>query len=152
MPIAQITPPEAQQTLNADDAVVYLDVRTEGEFLAGHPERAINIPVIFFDQAAGRPVPNQNFLAVVEAAIPKDATVVVGCQAGGRSQRAAEILEQAGYTNLSNMMGGFGGGQDQARQAVAGWQEAGLPVNTENGDGVSYASLAAKAGVNVQRV
>ena len=147
MTIAQITPPEAHQTLSRDAAVVYLDVRTEAEFQAGHPERAINIPVVFFDQAAGRPVPNPYFLPVVEATIPKEATVVVGCQAGVRSQRAAEIMQQAGYTQVSNIMGGFGGGQDQQGQAVTGWQEAGLPVNTDNGDGVSYASLAEKAGV-----
>ncbi len=147
MPIAQMTPPEAHQTLSQDAAVVYLDVRTEAEFQAGHPERAINIPVVFFDQAAGRPVPNPHFLTVVEATIPKEVSVVVGCQAGGRSQRAAEIMEQAGYTQVSNMMGGFGGGQDQQGQAVGGWQEAGLPVNADNGDGVSYASLAQKAGV-----
>ena len=147
MAIAQITPPQAHQTLSQDAAVVYLDVRTEAEFQAGHPERAVNIPVVFFDQAAGRPVPNPHFLTVVEAAIPKEATVVVGCQAGGRSQRAAEIMQQAGYTQVSNMMGGVGGGQDQQGQAIAGWQEAGLPVNADNGDGVSYASLAQKAGV-----
>ena len=146
MAIVQITPPDAHQTLRQDAAVVYLDVRTEAEFQAGHPERAVNIPVVFFDQAAGRPVPNQHFLIVVEATIPKEATVVVGCQAGGRSQRAAEIMEQAGYTQVSNMMGGFGGGQDQQGQTIAGWQEAGLPVNAENSDGVSYASLAEKAG------
>ena len=146
MAIVQITPPDAHQTLRQDAAVVYLDVRTEAEFQAGHPERAVNIPVVFFDQAAGRPVPNPHFLTVVEATIPKEATVVVGCQAGGRSQRAAEIMEQAGYTHISNMMGGFGGGQDQQGQTIAGWQEAGLPVNTDNGDGVSYTSLAEKAG------
>ena len=147
MAITQITPPEAHQTLSQDAATIYLDVRTEAEFQAGHPERAINIPVIFFDQAAGRPVPNPHFLTVVEANIPKEATVVVGCQAGGRSQRAAEIMQQAGYAQVSNMMGGFGGGQDQRGQAIAGWQEAGLPVNADTGDGVSYASLAEKAGV-----
>ena len=147
MAITQITPPEAHQTLGQDAAIIYLDVRTEAEFQAGHPERAINIPVVFFDQAAGRPVPNPHFLTVVEANIPKEATVVVGCQAGGRSQRAAEIMEQAGYAQVSNMMGGFGGGQDQQGQAVVGWQEAGLPVHTDNGDGVSYSSLAQKAGV-----
>jgi len=149
MAITQTTPPEAHQTLSQDAAVVYLDVRTEAEFQAGHPERAINIPVMFFDQATGRPVPNQNFLSVVEAAIPKETTVVVGCQAGGRSQRAAEIMQQAGYSSVSNMMGGFGGGQDQTGRAVPGWQEAGLPVNANNGDGVSYASLSQKADVIV---
>ena len=147
MAITQITPPEAHQTLSQDAAIIYLDVRTEAEFQAGHPERAINIPIVFFDQAAGRPVPNPHFLTVVEATIPKRATVVVGCHAGVRSQRAAEIMEQAGYTQVSNMMGGFGGGQDQQGQVIAGWQEAGLPVNADTGDGVSYASLAEKAGV-----
>ena len=146
MAITQTTPPEAHQTLSQDAAAVYLDVRTEAEFQAGHPERAINIPVMFFDQATGCPVPNQNFLTVVEAALPKEATVVVGCQAGGRSQRAAEMMERAGYSSVSNMMGGFGGGQDQTGQAVPGWQEAGLLVNANNGDGVSYASLSQKTG------
>ncbi len=147
MAIAQITPPEAHQRLSQDTTGVYLDVRTEAEFQAGHPEHAVNIPVIFFDPAAGRPVPNPHFLTVVEATISKEAPVVVGCQAGVRSQRAAEIMQQAGYTQVSNMLGGFGGGQDPQGQVIAGWQEAGLPVNTATGDGVSYASLAKKAGV-----
>jgi hypothetical protein len=47
------------------------------------------------------------------------------------------------------MMGGFGGGQDQTGKVITGWRDAGLPVNNENGDDVSYASLAAKAGVKV---
>jgi rhodanese-related sulfurtransferase len=149
MAITQTTPPEAHETLSQDAAVVYLDVRTEAEFQAGHPEPAINIPVVFFDQATGRPVPNLNFLTVVEATLTKEVTVVVGCQAGGRSQRAAEIMEQARYANVSNMIAGFGGGQDQMGQAVAGWHEAGLPVSMHNGNEVSYASLAEKADVIV---
>jgi rhodanese-related sulfurtransferase len=126
--------------------VIYLDVRTVPEFTAGHPQRGINIPVVFF-QAPSQPTPNPNFLKVVEATIAKDATVIVGCQAGGRSQRAAEIMTQAGYTNVANMQGGFGGGQDQMGRVVPGWRDSGLPVSTDNGEGVSYASLAAKTGV-----
>jgi rhodanese-related sulfurtransferase len=118
------------------------------EFSAGHPQRGINVPAFFFQQP-GQPIPNADFVKVVEANIPKDATIVVGCQAGGRSQRAADMLDKAGYTNVSNMMGGFGGGQDQTGKAIAGWRDAGLPVNNENGDGVSYASFAAKAGIKV---
>jgi len=146
MPIKQITPPQAHETLSKDATVIYLDVRTVPEFTAGHPQGGINAPVIFF-QAPGQPAPNPDFLQVVEANIPKDAPVIVGCQAGGRSQRAAEIMAQAGYTNVSNMQGGFGGGQDQMGRAVPGWRDAGLPVSTDNGEGTSYASLAAKAGV-----
>jgi rhodanese-related sulfurtransferase len=149
MAIQQITPTDAQNMLEKDPKIIYLDVRTVPEFMAGHPQRGINIPVIFFDQAR-QPAPNPDFLTVVEANIAKDAQIIVGCQAGMRSQRAAEILTQAGYTNVSNMQGGFGGARDQAGRVVTpGWQELGLPVSTDNGEGVSYTSLAAKAGVKV---
>lgn len=147
MAMKQITPAQAHDVMEKDPTVIYLDVRTVPEFTAGHPQRGMNAPVVFFDQATRQPVPNPDFLAVVEAAIPKDATVIVGCQAGMRSQRAAEIMTQAGYTHVSNMQGGFGGGQDQLGRAVPGWRDSGLPVSTENGEGVSYAALAAKAGV-----
>ena len=147
MAVQQTTPPQAHQTLSSNPSVTYLDVRTEDEFTAGHPEDAINIPVIFFDPATRQPSPNPNFQAVVEANIAKNATIIVGCQAGGRSQRAAEIMDQAGYSNVTNMQGGFGGGQNPAGRAVPGWRDSGLPISTDNGDGVSYASLAAKAGV-----
>lgn len=149
MAVEQITPPDAQALMEQDPQVVYLDVRTVAEFTAGHPRGALNIPVVFFD-AAQRLVPNPDFLKVVEANLPKDTRIIVGCQAGMRSQRAADILAQAGYTRVANMQGGFGGARDQAgRVIVPGWQECGLPVSTDNGEGVSYASLAAKAGVAV---
>ncbi len=147
MPVKQTTPPQAYRTLSSDPSVIYLDVRTEAEFTAGHPEGAINIPVIFFDLATRQPSPNPNFQTVVEANIAKGVTVIVGCQAGGRSQRAAELMQQAGYSDVTNMQGGFGGGQTPAGRTVAGWRDAGLPIGTDNGEGVSYASLAAKAGV-----
>ncbi|MBI3797156.1 MAG: rhodanese-like domain-containing protein [Deltaproteobacteria bacterium] len=146
MPVKQTTPPQAHDILEKNPAAIYLDVRTVPEFTAGHPQRGINIPVIFFS-APGQPAPNPDFLKVVEANIPKDATVIVGCQAGGRSQRAAEIMAQAGYTNVTNMQGGFGGGQDPMGRVVPGWRDAGLPVSTENGESVSYTALAVKAGV-----
>jgi rhodanese-related sulfurtransferase len=148
MAVKQLTPPQAHDLMQKDAKIVYLDVRTEPEFTAGHPQRGINIPAFFF-QAPGRPSPNPEFLKVVEAAIAKDATIIVGCQAGGRSQRAADMMEQAGYANVSNMMGGFGGGQDQAGNSLPGWRDTGLPVSTENGEGVSYASLASKTGIKV---
>lgn len=147
MPVKQTTPPQAYQTLSADPSVVYLDVRTEAEFTAGHPHGALNIPVIFFDPATRQPRPNPSFQAVVETTVAKGTVVIVGCQAGVRSQRAAELMQQAGYSDVTNMQGGFGGGQTPAGEVVVGWRDAGLPVSTDNGDGVSYASLAAKAGV-----
>ena len=148
MAVKQLTPQQASDLMQQDAKVVYLDVRTVPEFSAGHAQRGINIPAFFFQQP-GQPTPNADFVKVVEANIAKDATIVVGCQAGGRSQRAAEMLDKAGYSNVSNMMGGFGGGQDQTGKAIAGWRDAGLSVTTDNGEGISYSSLTVKAEVKV---
>jgi rhodanese-related sulfurtransferase len=146
MSIKQAPPPEAHQILTRNPDAVYLDVRTEKEFADGHPTGAINIPVMFF-AAAGQPQPNPDFLAVVEKTLPKNKLLVVGCLAGGRSQRACELLESAGYTNLTNVQGGFGGQRDGGgRVLYAGWREQGLPVSEELGD-AAYQLLRTKAGL-----
>jgi rhodanese-related sulfurtransferase len=140
MAIRQVTPEEAARLLN--EGYRYLDVRTEGEFADGHPTSAVNIPVVFPDPATRQMVLNPDFLTVVEAHFPKAASVVVGCLSGGRSQRAAEMLVQAGYSNVVNMQGGFGGARDQSgRTVVAGWHERGLPVCKDCGPENSYAGL-----------
>ena len=131
MEIRETTPPEAYEALQADSAAVYLDVRTEGEFEAGHPAGARNVPVVFFDPATRQPTPNAGFVATVERTIPRTAKLLVGCQSGGRSARACELLARAGFTDLTNVRGGFGGARDQSgRVVVPGWREAGLPVET----------------------
>ena len=145
MAIKQVEPSEAHQILSGNPDAIYLDVRTEGEFAQGHPAGAINIPVMFL--IPGRPQPNPDFLAVAEKVLPTGRKLVVGCLAGGRSQRACEVLEEAGYTDLTNVRGGFGGQRDAAGQMVVkGWRDAGLPVSQELDD-VAYAALRAKAGL-----
>ena len=45
-----------------------------------------------------------------EGAFPdKAGALCVACQAGKRSEMAAHMLSQAGYTNLKNVEGGFAG-------------------------------------------
>lgn len=145
MPINQITPDEAKRLI--DDGYTYLDVRTEGEFAGGHPEKAVNVPVVVPDPARGAMVPNPEFLPVVEALVPKDAKLILGCQSGARSQRAAEILAAAGYRDVSNMRGGFGGLRDQMGRTVQpGWAESGLPVCRGCGEENSYAGVKSRAG------
>ena len=145
MAIKQLDPPEAHATLEADAEAVYLDVRTEEEFEAGHPTGAINIPVMFM--IPGRPQPNPDFLTVAEKTLPKGKKLVVGCLSGGRSQRACEMLEEAGYTDLTNVRGGFGGARDASGAiAVKGWRDAGLPVTQGLGEG-AYPALREKAGL-----
>ncbi|HYB90323.1 MAG TPA: rhodanese-like domain-containing protein [Candidatus Binataceae bacterium] len=146
MAIKQQMPLEAHTTLQNNPDALYLDVRTEPEFAAGHPAGAINIPVVFF-KAPGQMQLNPDFLDVVEKVLPKGRKLVVGCQAGGRSQRACEMLEDAGYTDLTNVVGGFGGQRDQnGKIVVAGWRDAGLPTSADLGD-AAYQVLRNKAGL-----
>jgi rhodanese-related sulfurtransferase len=145
MAIKEITPQQAHDILTKDPSVVYIDVRTEREFANGHPQGAVNIPVAFPDPARGMMM-NENFVRVVEANFPREKNIIVGCQAGPRSNAAAGLLQQAGYQDVSNMLGGFGGMRDPMGTVVApGWASSGLPVSNDNGEGVSYQSLSAKA-------
>ena len=145
MAVKEITPQQAHDILTKDPSVVYIDVRTEREFAGGHPQGAVNIPVAFADPARGMMM-NENFVRVVEANFPREKNIIVGCQAGPRSNAAAGMLQQAGYQDVSNMLGGFGGMRDQMGTVIApGWAASGLPVSQDNGEGVSYQSLAAKA-------
>lgn len=140
MAIRQVTPDEAHKLLG--EGYRYIDVRTEAEFASGHPAAAMNVPVVFPDPATRQMVVNPDFVTVVAAHFPKDARIVVGCQAGGRSQRAAELLTQASYSDVVNMQGGFGGARDQTgRTVVAGWHESGLPVCKDCGPENAYAGL-----------
>jgi len=146
MAIKQAEPPQAHETLTNNPGSVYLDVRMEAEFAQGHPVGAINIPVVFL-RGPGQMEVNPDFVAVAEKVLPKTTMVVVGCLAGGRSQRACEMLEAAGYTNLTNVRGGFGGARDDSGQVVVpGWRDAGLPVTTELGE-AAYAVQRKKAGL-----
>ena len=146
MPIKQQKPTDAHDTLTKNPDAIYLDVRTEGEFAQGHATGAINVPVVFI-KGPGNMQLNDDFTTVVEKVLPKNAKLIVGCQAGGRSQRACEILEEAGYTDLTNVVGGFGGQRDQSGAVIVkGWRDEGLPVSSETGD-VSYQALRGKAGL-----
>ena len=131
MDVPETTPTAAAALLQADPGAVYLDVRTPAEFEAGHPAGARNVPLIVLDPATHQPRPNHDFVAVVEREFPRGTRLLVGCQSGGRSLRACEILRSVGYTDVTNVQGGFGGVRDAAgRIVVRGWHDEGLPVET----------------------
>jgi len=141
--VKRVTPPEAAALLA--EGWSYLDVRSIPEFDAGHPPGAANIPLLHFQ--GGRMSPNAEFQQVVAANYPKDAKIVVGCKAGGRSLQAAALLEAAGYTSVVDMRGGFHGETDaMGRVSCAGWQPAGLPVEATAPPDKTYAALSAKKG------
>lgn len=92
-----------QEQLNGATMV---DVRESDEWEAGHVAGALLCPVA---QIASDP----------DLRIEPDAPVITYCKAGGRAERAAEILEAAGYTDVKPMAGGFGD-----------WQAAGYPTES----------------------
>jgi rhodanese-related sulfurtransferase len=122
----------------------YVDVRSTGEFDNGHPEGALNIPLL--EPTAGQMQPNPDFVRVVQATFAPDAKLLIGCQVGGRSQRAAAMIESFGFTNVSNVRGGFGGMREPSGRIVdPGWADSDLPVETGQPSGRSFADLLDKA-------
>jgi len=142
MALKNIGPEQAREILDKEDGAVYIDVRTEPEFVNGHVPKAVNIPVVWPDAATRQMKPNPDFVKVVSAHFPKSKRIIVGCQAGGRSQFAGELLMQEGFEDVSNMQGGFGGARDpMGRVAVPGWSQLGFPVEMESPPDRSYSSL-----------
>jgi rhodanese-related sulfurtransferase len=140
--IKRVSPAEAKQL--QDEGYLYLDVRSEPEYTAGHPAGAHNVPVM--NAGSRGMVPNTDFLAVVQALYPRDQKLVLGCGSGVRSMRAAEMMAGAGYTSLIEQRAGFGGARDAFGQiSEQGWAAAGLPVETVTAGG-SYVELRTKAG------
>ncbi len=85
--------------------VILLDVRTAGEFAAGHIEGALNIDV-----------EGMTFEGEIKQ-LDKTKTYAIYCQSGRRSRIAAETMTNAGFTKLFNL-----------DQGIGSWQSAGLPV------------------------
>lgn len=142
-----VTPPEAYDMWKADpDHVHVLDVRTFEEYtFVGHFEMAKNVPLVFpkYDpdgpSMPGRPAgcsgePNPDFVAKVrEAFAPTDAILVM-CATGGRAAMAVNLLAQAGFTNVYNILNGLEGDRIEDPGSVFygkhmrnGWKNCGLP-------------------------
>lgn len=146
--IERLDPQQAAQRLGECPETVFLDVRSTAEFATGHVPGAINIPLMEPD-ATGFMRPNPDFARVVQAVIPTDAPVIVGCKAGPRSDHAARIMDQLGYDHIADMVGGFLGATDQRGEPiVSGWRHFDLPVATEPGEGCTYSDLRQRATKN----
>ena len=139
-----VFPAEAAEQLRANQEAIYLDVRSEQEFLQGHPVGALNVP-IFFLQPGAPPSRNPDFVDVVEANIPEDKPVYVGCGSGQRSAQAVQLLQAQGYEQVINVDCGYSGKRDPMGNVIApGWQQLELPSDSGDGGERSYASLRAR--------
>lgn len=135
--IKPVTPEEAAELQRQGQ--LYVDVRSEPEFEAGHPEGALNVPLL--NAGPVGLVPNPEFLAVMTSAFGKNEALVIGCKAGGRSKKAAELLIQAGFSQISDQIAGFDGGRDAFGRAIPGWGRTALPVGKGQREGQSYADV-----------
>ncbi len=100
----------------APEQVRLIDVRTPEEYaFVGHAEGVWNVPLAFvtYRRTAGRfeyaPRFNPDFVAEVrKIAGPKD-TLLVMCRSGGRSAKAVNLLADAGFEAVYNIVDGFEG-------------------------------------------
>lgn len=119
-----------------------LDVRTVAEFhFVGHPVGAVNVPLRFWDWVSGMQS-NPDFLEDVNVRFGKDETIAVICRSGGRSERAVEMLTEAGFKSVFNFVDGFEGpvGENGQRN-IAGWRASGLPTTYEADPEQTYKPL-----------
>lgn len=80
----------------ADDNAVILDVRTEAEYNDGVILNAINID--FYK--------GQGFVEELES-LDKNKNYYVYCRSGARSAKACEIMNELGFENAFNLLGGI---------------------------------------------
>lgn len=125
MPYDEIDPRAARE--RQQQGWRYIDVRSPQEFAQGHPEGAVNIPILFMGPLGTQP--NPEFVDVVRKHFAPGEPLLLGCKSGGRSARACMALEQAGYQQLANVAGG-----------MQGWSSLGLPSSTDL-EGVSWEDL-----------
>ena len=92
--VPQITVEELKRKLDAKENIFVLDVREPHEY----PIANLGAPLIPVGSIEGR---------IGELVAQKNSEVIVHCRSGARSQKAALILKQAGFTNVSNLAGGI---------------------------------------------
>jgi rhodanese-related sulfurtransferase len=109
--LPQISPMELAGRLEGDATATVLDVRSPAEYEAGHIPGARLLPVDELDTG--------NLETVLDrAGLEADTPLYLTCHAGKRAERAAQILREAGMTQLMLVQGG-----------TEAWQKAGLPIN-----------------------
>jgi rhodanese-related sulfurtransferase len=89
----RITAAELKQQVAGGETPAILDVRAPGERETGRIPDSLHIPL--------------NRLSDRLREVPRDKPVVILCASGYRSSAAASILEQHGFTNTVDLVGGY---------------------------------------------
>jgi rhodanese-related sulfurtransferase len=137
-----VTAREAYEQWKADPKKVgIVDVRTPEEYLfVGHPPMAWKIPVAeqtYQWDAAKKQFPMKllpDFVSRVQAVAKPEDTLMVMCRSGVRSAIAVNLLAQAGFTHVHNIVDGMEGDTVDDDDSVYagqrmknGWKNAGCP-------------------------
>ena len=95
MPVKGVTNISVQEAKDKfkDNPVQFVDVRTPGEYKANHRKPFKNIPLSTLGSKAGE--------------LDKEKDVVVICQSGMRSVKAAKMLKKQGFQKIYNVKGGM---------------------------------------------
>ena len=113
----QETPTQIIQDISAEEAhsliednrgnpnFLIIDVRTPDEYASGYIENSILIDV------------NGDDFEAKIGELDKDSKYLVYCKSGGRSRSAVKYMQEQGFKEVYNMLGG-----------IVGWTTAGLPT------------------------
>lgn len=88
-----VTEISVQEASQVDSTAVFLDAREPEEYRVSKIKNA-------------KPVGYDHFDIETVMDLPKDSEIIVYCSVGYRSEKIAEKLIEAGYSNVSNLYGG----------------------------------------------
>lgn len=133
--LEHIAPKKAHEMLHKEANMVFVDVRSEMEFLfIGHPIGSVNIPWIEepdwdINPHFVRDIRKLILGGVICSHESQCAPVLLICRSGKRSAEAGQSLVDAGFTRVYNINTGFEGDLDENHQrgTLGGWRFDGLP-------------------------
>jgi rhodanese-related sulfurtransferase len=99
--VQKLLPPKGVSTITTNEAKArtkdrdtqWIDVRTPNEYKANHTKPFMNVPLAELPSRSRE--------------LKKDKEVVVICQSGMRSRKAATILKKQGFQKITNVKGGM---------------------------------------------
>ena len=95
--------PQQASTMHSGQKAVIIDVREDSEWNEQHIPGAIHIPLAQLSERLSEIKPY------------KDSPVITQCRSGGRSAKAQDVLQSAGFASVYNLEGG-----------IIAWNKAGL--------------------------
>ena len=121
-----LLPAEAYQVLQESAGAQLVDIRSHAELdWVGRIPGATEIEL----RAYPGMQPNPDFLDQLAKQVDKTSPVMFICRSGSRSNQAAIMATQTGFSDCYNVLEGFEGDKDEQghRGKFSGWKAAGLP-------------------------